>query len=165
MKIPAEPKPEDIAAIIDSREQTPWDLAPLRTIAGTLPTGDYSVAGLENVIALERKSLEDLLGCIGRERDRFERECQRLLAYPCRAIIVESTWNEIEMGQWRGSIKPPHVVGSLLGWQAAGIPIILAHNHKRAGEYASKLLYIAARRRWREARSLLVAATGMEGTP
>ena len=52
--------PEQITAIIDTREQAPLDLAPLATITGTLSTGDYSVKGLEAVVAIERKSLPDL---------------------------------------------------------------------------------------------------------
>ena len=35
------------------------------------------------------------------------------------------------------------------------VPIIMAGSHKKAGEYVAKLLYIAARRRWREARTMV----------
>src|SRR5437763_1557404 len=79
-------------ALIDSREQLPLCLDPLRVEPGTLATGDYSVKGLEHVVAIERKSAEDMLSCVGRERGRFDREIQRLLAYPVRAIVVESSW-------------------------------------------------------------------------
>ncbi len=34
--IPAEPKPDQITAIIDTREQTPLDLSPLQSVVGTL---------------------------------------------------------------------------------------------------------------------------------
>lgn len=34
----------------------------------TLVTGDYTVLGLESVIAIERKALRGVLRCIGRER-------------------------------------------------------------------------------------------------
>lgn len=148
---------EQVTAIIDTREQRPFDLLPLKTITGTLTTGDYSVVGLESVVAIERKSLTDLIGCVGRDRERFDREVQRLLAYPCRALIVESSWGEIEMGQWRGKVPPKAVIGSLLGWIAMGLPVLMADNHERAGQYASRLLYTAARRRWREARTLVKA--------
>ena len=67
-------------------------MSPLRTEAATLATGDYTVKGLEHVVAVERKSLPDLLGCIGRDHARFDREVLRLLAYPVRCLIVESTW-------------------------------------------------------------------------
>ena len=155
-KLPAEPLPEQITAIIDTREQTPLDLSPLQTTSGTLVTGDYSVVGLQAVVALERKSQADMLSCIGTERERFDREVQRLLAYPVRALVIESTWAEFEAGDWRSKIKPSSVVGSLLGWSALGLPVVMAGDHTNAGRYVSRLLFIAARRRWREARSLLI---------
>ncbi len=80
--IPSDLKPEHVVAIVDTREQLPLGLTPLQSVEGTLTTGDYSVAGLKHVVAIERKSLPDLLGCIGQQRDRFDREVQRLLAYP-----------------------------------------------------------------------------------
>lgn len=155
MKIPAELRPEQLTAVVDTREQWPLDLEPLRTITGTLATGDYSLRGLEHIVALERKSLPDLLACVGRERERFDREVQRLLAYPVRALLIESTWQDIERGEWRGEIKPDQVTGSVLGWITAGLPVVMAGDHRRAGRYAARVLCTAARRRWREARQLV----------
>ena len=154
--IPAELRPDQVVAIQDSREQTPLDLSPLRVEVAGLDTGDYSLKGLEHLVAVERKSLPDLLACIGGERERFEREIQRLLAYPVRCLIVESTWAEIEAGEWRSKVTPAAAIGSLLGWVAIGIPIIMCGDHERAGRYVSRLLFTAARRRWREARALVV---------
>ena len=159
MKLPAELPAENVVAVVDTREQLPLDLAPLRMERGTLPTGDYSIRGLEHVVAVERKSLADLLGCVGQERERFDREVQRLLAYPCRALVVESTWQEIERGDWRSKITPTAALGSLLGWIAAGLPVLMANDHERAGRYVGRILFTAARRRWREARTLIQAGT------
>lgn len=161
--IPSTLEPSAVTAVIDTREQTPLDLAPLATITGTLATGDYSILGLETIVAVERKSLPDLIACVGRERERFEREIQRLLAYPVRCLVVESTWSEIEAGQWRGEIRPAQVLGSLLGWMAAGLPVLMATDHKRAGAYVSRLLFTAARRRWREARQLVASVLERDG--
>ncbi len=165
MKLPAALKPENVIALIDSREQTPLDLSPLRTEQGTLPTGDYTLKGLEHVVAIERKSLDDLLGVVGRDRPRFEREVQRLLAYPCRVLLIESTWAAIELGQWRSKLKPEAVIGSLLGWQASGLSVHMAGDHERAGRHAARLLFTVAKRRYRELRALLpeqVVATEAE---
>ncbi len=145
-------------AIQDTREQRPLCLEPLRVEVATLATGDYSVRGLENIVAIERKSLSDLLACIGQERERFDREVIRLLAYPVRALVIESTWAELESGNWRSKITPTQAIGSCIGWIAAGLPIIMAADHARAGRYVAKLLYTAARRRWREARALLATS-------
>jgi DNA excision repair protein ERCC-4 len=155
--IPAELPIETLTAIQDSREQNPLDLTPLRVEVGTLATGDYSIKGLEHVIAVERKSAEDMLGCIGRERERFDREIQRLLAYPTRAIVVEAGWQFFERGEWRGQVTTNAAIGSLLGWIAAGVPIVMAYDHERAGRFVSRMLFTAARRRWREARALVAS--------
>jgi DNA excision repair protein ERCC-4 len=153
-RFPADLAPEDLVAIIDSREQQPLDLAPLRSRVGTLATGDYSLRGLESVIAIERKSLADLLMCVGQERDRFHREVLRLLAYPVRALVVESTWLELERGDWRSKVKNTAALGTVLNWVGMGLPVLMASDHARAGRYVSRLLFLAARRRWREARGL-----------
>ncbi len=114
--------------------------------------------GLESVISIERKSESDLLSCVGTDRERFDREVQRLLAYPVRALVVESSWARFEAGNWRSRIKPAAAIGSLLGWSAMGLPIVMAGDHNRAGRYVSRMLFIAARRRWREARALITTA-------
>ena len=154
MTIPADISPDAVTAIIDTREQTPLSLEPLRAEVATLTTGDYSVRGLEHLIAVERKSLADLLSCVGSERERFDREVRRLLAYPVRALVVEATWADLEQGEWRSKVTPTAAIGSLLGWIATGLPVVMAGSHERAGRYVSRLLYIAARRRWRELRAL-----------
>jgi DNA excision repair protein ERCC-4 len=162
MKIPGELVQECVTAIVDTREQVPLDLAPLRMQWGTLATGDYTVAGLERYIAIERKSLTDLLACVGRERERFERETMRLLAYPTRAIVVSAAWAEVERGDWPGRVTPAATIGSLLGWIAMGIPIVMAGDHDRAGRIVSRMLFIAARRRYLEARSLVAGIVESE---
>ena len=148
--IPTELKPEHVTVIIDTREQRPLDLSPLRTERATLTTGDYSIWGLEHIVSIERKSLPDLVACVGSERKRFERVIQRLLAYPVRAIVVEADWGDLEAGDWRGRVTPESVLGSVLGWIARGIPVIAARDRECAGRYVSRLLLITARHRWRE---------------
>lgn len=161
MKLPADLPAESITAVIDTREQLPLDLSPLQTTRGTLATGDYSVVGLEAVVSIERKSLSDLLGCVGGDRERFDREVQRLIAYPVRCLVVEAAWTDLEAGRWNSKVTSAAAIGSVLGWIATGLPVVMAGDHVRAGRYVSRLLYIAARRRWREARAL-AGGIGME---
>jgi len=82
------------------------------------------------------------------------REVKRLLAYPVRALVVEATWEDIEAGGWRSQTKANAVIGSLLAWMSSGLPVILAGDHRRAAWFTSRLLFVSARRRWREARAL-----------
>ncbi len=153
-------KPEKITAIIDTREQRPLTLQinpklVLKSETATLGTGDYSVKGLENIIAIERKSLDDLMGCIGTGRERFEREMLRMRGFEVRGIVVESTWEQIESGKYRSHVKPNAALGSLMGWIAAGIPITMAGNHDRAGVWVARMLYIGAKRRYEQLKHLV----------
>lgn len=164
-RLPADVEPANIIAVIDTREQRPLDLRPLQCVPGTLATGDYSVQGLTNLIAVERKSLTDCLSCCGCERERFDREVQRLLSYPCRALVIESTWQDIEARNYNSKITPASALGSLLGWMERGLPIVMAGDHERAGKYVARLLYISARRRWRELRRLANNVVDLEDAP
>ena len=163
MKLPAKLDPSQVVCLIDNREQRPLCLDPLRTESATLATGDYSLRGLEHHVCIERKSLDDLLGCVGRDRDRFERELQRMLAYPVRCLLVEATWAEIELGQWRSKVTSSQAMGSLIGWAAMGIQIAMLGDHERAGQFASRLLYTVARRRYAELRQFSQAHEQTEG--
>ena len=165
----AEITPSDLVAICDTREQSPLDLTPLRVERGTLETGDYTARGLEAVVRIERKSLPDLVACCGRERERFEREVARLLAFPVRVLVVEATWDQVEAHtpeapQWRGQLTAAQVTGSLLGWQAAGLAVHMAGDHTRAGQHVARLLFTVARRRWRELRAM-AAQVGTDAKP
>ena len=88
-----------MTVIVDSREQRPFAFQhepyAATVEAGTLAVGDYSLAGLEDKVAVERKSLPDLVLCLGRERERFERELQRGAALEAFAVVVEASWAEL----------------------------------------------------------------------
>lgn len=132
--------------IIDSREQRAWDFENLPSETGSLPTGDYSVKGLEHLIAVERKSLDDLLACCGRERDRFKRELQRLRAYRFRCLVIEASYADLDRGDWRSKIQPSHVIGSLTAWTAQyELPIWLVGSHEAGGMFCERFLYQSAR--------------------
>ena len=38
-------------------------------------------------------------------------------------------------------------------------PVVMAGDHARCGKYVSRILYIAARRRWKESRGLVQSVT------
>jgi len=154
-------KPEALTILIDTREQKPAvlklsnDGRELSSRRCLLYSGDYSVKGLERQVAIERKSLPDLMGCIGRDRDRFERELVRLRGIPTRAIVVEAEWQDIEEGNYRSKVDPNAAIGSLMGWIASGVPVVMAGNAERAGVFIARMLYITARRRYNELKGLV----------
>lgn len=162
MTLPAELKPEHVIAIVDSREQLPFVLDPLRTREGTLQSGDYSIVGLTDRIAIERKSLSDLVACCGIERLRFQRELERLRAYETRAVIVEASWSDLEAGEWRSQMTAQSVLASVLGWICYGVPFVMAGDRVRAQQYCAKMLFLAARRHYRIARGFTLEAIGEE---
>ena len=58
--------------VIDSREQAPLKFTRLEAVTGTLYSGDYSIRGLEDQFAVERKSIDDLANCcLSSNRGRF----------------------------------------------------------------------------------------------
>jgi ERCC4-type nuclease len=100
--------------VVDSREQQPYPFTP--SVVRALPAGDYSVAGLEDRIAIERKSKADAYHSLGYERGRFEREVQRLAGYDYAAIVVESGLPDFRRPPPFSRLSPQSAVCSLLGW-------------------------------------------------
>ena len=98
---------------IDSREQQPYSFdGPVEV--GTLSTGDYSICGLENHVAIERKTLDDLIGCLTQGREWFERELHRGRALDYFALVVETSLSAIANGQYRSKMLPKSAMQSLL---------------------------------------------------
>lgn len=102
------------------------------------------------------------MGCIGHQRERFERELQRMLAFPVRAVVVEGTFSQIELQQYRSQIHPNAAIGSILAWQAKGIPFYFWDNAEIAGQRTAKFLFSAARARYRESLPFLNSLSCIE---
>jgi ERCC4-type nuclease len=88
------PKP---VVLVDTREQQPF---PLRAnhpnwICGerraTLKTGDYTIEGMEDLLALERKNLADLVACVVTYSARFIASCERLSKFRWKAVLIEAS--------------------------------------------------------------------------
>ena len=116
--------------LIDQREKLPYTFeglradkrdggGPLRVRTQTcyLVTGDYTIAGHEAGVAVEKKTLQDLYGTIGQGRDRFERELQRLNTLEFAAVVIEATWPEVCAEPPPHTRLPPKTVfRSILAW-------------------------------------------------
>jgi ERCC4-type nuclease len=106
------------AIIIDSREQTPLQFTRLKSRVATLPSGDYSIAGLEELFAVERKSIPDLVSCCtGQNRERFERELHRLRGFSFKRLLVVGSEAEILQAKYHSDIAPKAVLATLFSFR------------------------------------------------
>ena len=105
----------------------------IETERGTLSLGDYSLAGLTDRVAVERKSLADLVMCLGTERERFQRELMRAAALEAFCVVVEASWQELAAGKYRSKLSPASGMASVLAFMARHrIPFLFAGNRANA---------------------------------
>lgn len=133
---------EPLTVLVDTREQTPWLFSPgVTPLRATLPSGDYSLPGLESRVALERKSLADLVGSLTSGRDRFMREMERLARFDFAAIVVEGDLENVLRKEYRSEASPSSIMGSCAMIHARyGVPTIWCSTRACAILYAEKLL-------------------------
>ena len=112
--------------VIDTREQEPLPIRRLPVIRSGIYSGDYSIAGMEAVFAVERKSIADLVSCCaGSNRERFENELHRLRGFKFKRLLIIGTQAEIEAGQYRSNIRPASVLGTLAAFEIRyDIPVV-----------------------------------------
>lgn len=107
-----------------------------------LKSGDYSIQGLEERVAVERKSLADLYGSLGGHRDRFEAEHWRLSLMDAAVVVIEASWREIL------TTPPPHsrlfpktVWRTSIAWQLRyGVPWVPADTRRLGEIYTFRFL-------------------------
>lgn len=88
-----------------------------------LKTGDYSIAGMEELVTVERKTVSDLLGTLGGGRERFQREHERMAMMTAAMVVVESTWPEIINTVHAHGVSAKAAYRTWLSWQIEyGVP-------------------------------------------
>jgi ERCC4-type nuclease len=113
--------------VVDSREQIPLPIRRLASTVATLTSGDYSFAGGEELFAVERKSIPDLVQCcMGDNRARFERELHRLRGFRFARLLIVGTRAEVEGHQYRSNISPRAVLHTLAAFEARYVPVVWA---------------------------------------
>jgi ERCC4-type nuclease len=126
------PKP---VVLVDTREQQPFALHARHPnwIGGerrvALEAGDYSLEGMEGLLALERKSLADIVACTITYRQRFLSACARLAKLRWKAILIEATLEDLKGGFEQfdipSEVHPNAVCGMLDAIEARlGIPVL-----------------------------------------
>jgi hypothetical protein len=135
----------------------------MRMQACTLATADYSLAGCEDLIALERKSLPDLVQCVGPERERFRRELIRLRGYPFRTLLVEAAWCDVEQHTYQGKMNAQSITASIAAWTGRfELPVFFAGDRQAAERFARLWLFHAGRTIWQRAAAIKLNGDIME---
>lgn len=137
-------KVEKMVAIVDTREQTPFNLEQwgLQSTVGTLKFGDYSLLfpDLRDLVIIERKSLADFVACCGQERERFEKEIIALRGYRYKAIVVEASIKDVQTHAYQSKILPQCVIGSIAKWTREGIPSWFCDDRYTASYFVASFL-------------------------
>ncbi|MFZ5866224.1 MAG: ERCC4 domain-containing protein [Thermodesulfobacteriota bacterium] len=120
-----------------------------------LPTGDFSLCGCQDLIVIERKTLDDLIKCLSHDRTRFEDELKRAQRIPVFHVIVESTYTDLRQGRYRSKMTPQSAWGSVIALQQSyRIPFFFGESPKVAAKLCEGILV-----RWfREHQKALTAA-------
>jgi len=116
----------DFTIIIDTREQKPWTFEYQATANHKLDTGDYSIQGYENILAIERKrNVAEFANNITEKRfkdviDRlknikhsyilFEFNMEDIVRYPIGSDIPKRLWDKIK-------ISPAFLIKNILDLQ------------------------------------------------
>lgn len=149
--------------IIDTREQTPYQFTRYPDVIvepGTLTTGDYSLSGLEDRIALERKSLSDLTGTLTSGRERFQRECERGRGLDYFALVIEAAMEDVRTHNYRSQMTPQSLLQTLAAYSVRyGMHIHWCGN-RAGGEY---MVYSLLSKYLREAETRLKALLKAHG--
>ena len=136
------PKPPKPCVIIDTREQTPWRFsAEVEVARGTLHTGDYSLAGHESAICIERKSLDDLVQTVTRGRERFERELERMRSFAFKAVLIEASLADLRDHRYTSQALPAAIFGSCCCLHVDyGVPFLWCHDRAIAARVCERVL-------------------------
>ena len=167
--------------VVDSREQCPFRFEgyPVEVETGALASADYSLHGFTDRIGIERKSMQDLIHCLGPDRERFSRELQRLKAYDSSAVVIEQPQSVLRLGHYRSAMNAESAWQSVIALSMRfRVPFWFCDSRADAEAVTFNFLRHFARDRWRELQALRLAPTmtpaaterhrpgaGMDGKP
>jgi DNA excision repair protein ERCC-4 len=137
-----------VRVVIDTREQLPYSFSDrVVAVRASLPAGDYSVEGLEGVLAVERKSLDDFVSSVIRERPRFRRELEKLRTYQAACVVVEAGLADIFAHRYHSGAHPNAVVGAALSIIVDyGVPVFFCSDRQACCRFTEGFLLRASRK-------------------
>lgn len=135
--------------VCDTREKHPYSF-PCATNRKVLAAGDYSVEGLEDRVAVERKSLSDFVHTVIHDHARFGREMLLLSTYDAACVVVEANLDAVLRGQRGDDLRgasPESVLGAALHITLQyGVPIFWCGSRQAARAFTEMYLRLAARK-------------------
>ena len=135
--------------LIDRREQRPWAF-PADTFdvqPATLATGDYSLAGLQDRVAIERKNLGDAVGTVIHDWLRFRKELNRLKTFDFAAIVIEADLSDVVEQRYESEANPNSVIGRFNSILIDdGIPVLWWGSRKYCEPAVARLFLMLAKR-------------------
>ncbi len=126
--------------IVDTREKLPYIFNSPSQV-GTLGCGDYSLAGGQHLISIERKSLDDLVLCLSKDRPRFERELYKSRSLDYMALIIEASLADIISHKYQSQMQPKAIIQSLIAFSIRyKLPVWLAGSREYGQRITESLL-------------------------
>jgi DNA excision repair protein ERCC-4 len=139
---------EKVIIVADTREQAPYSFSErIGVERRALPAGDYSLAGLEREVAVERKTLDDFVHTVIRDRERFRRELLKLAEYDRSCVVVEAGLDDLVSGAYRSGAHPASVMGAAISIIVDyGAPVFFCSNRQCARRFVEEYLMRCHRR-------------------
>jgi ERCC4-type nuclease len=147
------PKP---VLLVDTREQDPFNFYRFRGWFETierrpLKLGDYSIAGLEKVCAVERKGLSDLVQSFSTNRPVFVGRLRAMSVLPHKLLVITASLSEVKSPYPHGPVNPNRVLQSLVAASAGlGVPFLCTETHELGAELVASYLYQVFLYHWLE---------------
>lgn len=127
--------------VIDTRETDEYAFGDIVILRQKLDAGDYSIAGLEERVAIERKNLDDFVGTVIYQKKRFHNELCALARMDFSAIIVEASLTDILDHRYKSGVRPVSVIGAAVAVMVEyRIPVIFAGNRQLACHVTQSIL-------------------------
>lgn len=112
-----------------------------------LRSGDYTVAGLEERVGLERKSLGDFVQTVIHDWIRFRKELNRLAGFDLAAIVIEANIGSIYRHEYESDAVPSAILGKINGiWCDHGIPVLFWEDRQTAADMAYRFFLLARKK-------------------
>lgn len=154
---------DELEILVDAHERYPYRFAgqQARVVKRGLNCGDYAVAVDDRVVcAVERKSIEDLVGSLTSGRLRYA--VAELAALPRAAVVVEAGYSRVFAVKYmRGATIADGLAELQIRWP--NVPIVHCETRKLAEEWTYR--YLAAAHAWARDEGAAQARIGVADKP